>query len=96
MMKDGEKKKRIGKALLYVGGLAAVSGLTYIIVDRKVVMPLKAEIFFKDLAIKDLQSRSLEKDWHFKRLMSDGLRAGSSLAGEYMAGRKTYLRETAA
>lgn len=90
------KKKRLIKAALYVGSLFAVSGLTFVIIDKKVVAPLKAENFFKDLAIKDLQNRSLEKDYHFKRLMSDGLRSGSSLAGEYMADRKMYLKEIAA
>ena len=96
MKKISEKKKTIVKTALYIGGLVAASGLTYIIMDKKIVMPLKAENFFKDLAIKDLQSRSLEKDYHFKRLMSDGLRSGSRLAGEYMADRKMYLKEIAA
>ena len=72
------------------------SGLTYIIVDKKVVAPLKADNFFKDLTIKDLQCRCNEKDYHFKKLMSDKLRGGSSLAGEYMADRKLYLKEIGA
>ena len=96
MKKISEKKKTIIKATLYIGGIVAVSGLTYIIMDKKVITPLKAENFFKDLAIKDLQNRSLEKDYHFKRLMSDGLRSGSRLAGEYMADRKKYLKEMVA
>ena len=53
---------------------------------------LEKEVKRKDKKIKQLERRCLEKDSHFKRLMSDGLKHGSPLAASYMADRKKYLK----
>lgn len=47
----------------------------------------------KEKRIKQLERLCDEKDAHFSSLMSDGLRHGSSLAGQYMNDKKQYKKK---
>lgn len=46
----------------------------------------------KNKRIRELENLCKEKDFHFNKLMADGLRHGSSLAGKYMQDKKNYYK----
>lgn len=54
----------------------------------------KQEISYMKREIKRLESLCDEKDEYFKRVISDGLRHGSSEAARHMADRKKYLQDS--
>lgn len=53
---------------------------------------LKSANAAKSKRIRQLESLSEEKDYHFKKLMSDATRHGSSLGAKHMSDRKKYLK----
>ncbi|RRD94592.1 hypothetical protein EII17_07355 [Clostridiales bacterium COT073_COT-073] len=56
------------------------------------ISKLKKDNMTKAKRIKDLEKICQKQDQSINRLMSDGLRHGSTLAAKYMADKKKQLR----
>ncbi len=58
--------------------------------DKKIVQLTLENLNLKE-RIRQLEELCEEKDLHFKEMISDGMRKGSSLAAKHMADRKNFL-----
>lgn len=59
---------------------------------KKEFSALKKENLVQSKRIKQLEDLCEDKDSHFKELMSDATRRGSSLGAKHMSDRSKYLK----
>ncbi len=98
-----KKKVKDHKAEIIITGAGIAATVTvYVIMNRKVkctvlcnrtLLDQNASQYKEILRLKDL---CLEKDEHFKRVVSELLRQGSPMGGHYMSDLRGYPRVMAA
>ena len=60
--------------------------------EKKQIQLLQKELVATNKRNRQLENLCAVKDSFFKEMISDGLRHGSSLAGQHMSDRKKYLK----